>query len=76
MTGTHRLVWGCPATAQAGKAVFAWQTYAWSGGQWDSRAQLRQTRNDVTVGGAACDSDVSMAPATVTTAPAPVAPGS
>lgn len=46
----------------AGKAVFAWQTYAWSGGQWDSRAQLRQTLNDVTVGGASCDRNVSMAP--------------
>lgn len=22
-----------------------WQTYAWSGGRWDERAQLRQTRN-------------------------------
>lgn len=24
---------------------YGWQTYAWSGGQWDSRAQLRQTLN-------------------------------
>jgi hypothetical protein len=46
----------------ADRATFAWQTYAWSGGQWDSRAQLRQTLNDVTVGGVACDKDVSMAP--------------
>jgi hypothetical protein len=46
----------------AGKAVFAWQCSSWSGGQWDSRAQLRQTRYNVTVGGVACDGDVSMAP--------------
>jgi hypothetical protein len=26
-----------------GLVTYAWQTYAWSGGQWDSRAQLRQT---------------------------------
>lgn len=24
---------------------YGWQTYAWSGGQWDPRAQLRQTLN-------------------------------
>ncbi len=27
--------------------TFAWQTYAWSYGRWDSRAQLRQTQNGV-----------------------------
>lgn len=45
----------------AGKAQFAWQTYAWSGGQWDSRAQLRQVKNGVKVGGASCDIDESRA---------------
>lgn len=29
----------------AGLVKAGWQTYAWSGGQWDSRAQLRQTLN-------------------------------
>lgn len=24
---------------------WAWQTYAWSGGKWDSRAQIRQVKN-------------------------------
>jgi hypothetical protein len=28
----------------AGKITWGWQTYAWSGGQWDSRAQVRQCR--------------------------------
>ena len=42
----------------AGKATWAWQTYAWSGGQWDDRAQLRQTENGITAGGdPACDLD-------------------
>ena len=47
----------------AGKAVYAWQSYAWSGTPtlWDGRAQLRQTQNCVSVGGADCDRDVSMA---------------
>jgi MYXO-CTERM domain-containing protein len=31
----------------AGLITFGWQTYAWSGGSWDSRAQLRQTLNGV-----------------------------
>jgi hypothetical protein len=45
----------------AGKAKYAWQTYAWSGGLWDARAQLRQVQNGVTVGGASCDVDQSQA---------------
>ncbi|HTE47582.1 MAG TPA: DUF1906 domain-containing protein, partial [Gemmatimonadaceae bacterium] len=35
----------------AGKISWGWQTYAWSGGQWDSRAQLRQVQNGVVVAG-------------------------
>lgn len=35
-----------------------WQTYAWSGGYWDSRARLRQVQNGVKIGGADCDWDV------------------
>lgn len=50
---------------------WGWQTYAWSSyrdnptGQiylhWDPRAQLRQVRNGVAVGGGDCDLDESMA---------------
>ena len=29
----------------AGKAHWAWQTYAWSGGHWDGRAHIRQYSN-------------------------------
>jgi hypothetical protein len=30
-----------------GKIAYGWQTYAWSAGQWDGRAQLRQVQNDI-----------------------------
>ncbi len=30
-----------------GKITWGWQTYAWSGGNWDSRAQVRQVQNDI-----------------------------
>lgn len=36
---------------------YAWQTYAWSNGQWFSRAQLRQVKNGVHVAGAEVDTD-------------------
>jgi hypothetical protein len=39
----------------AGKIRWGWQTYAWSGGNWDSRAKLRQVQNGITVDGADCD---------------------
>jgi hypothetical protein len=41
----------------AGKIVWGWQTYAWSGGFWDNRAQLRQVQIGITVGGADCDAN-------------------
>jgi hypothetical protein len=42
----------------AGKAAWSCQTRAWSGGQWDHRANIRQGPT-VTVGGASCDVDDS-----------------
>ena len=47
----------------ANKIKWGWQTYAWSGGQWDTRAQLRQVQNGITAAGdsACCDEDVSEA---------------
>ena len=46
-----------------GKIRWGWQTYAWSGGDWDSRAQLRQVLNDITAAGdsACCDKDEAWA---------------
>ena len=70
-------------TLDAGKAAFSCQTRAWSGGQWDHRANIRQGPS-VTVGGASCDADESLTAdygqwprpreAPVTTQP-PVPPG-
>lgn len=47
----------------AGKIKWGWQTYAWSGGQWDTRAQLRQVLNGITAAGDAdcCDKDQAVA---------------
>lgn len=38
-----------------GLISMGWQTYAWSWGAWEPRAQLRQVQNGITVGGASCD---------------------
>lgn len=38
----------------AGKAAWAWQTIAWSGGQWDPRAVIRQGAQ-TTIGGVSVD---------------------
>lgn len=40
----------------------AWQAYAWSGGQWDPRAAMRQVLNGQTIAGADCDIDERHAP--------------
>jgi len=39
---------------------WGWQTFAWSGGQWDPRAQLRQVRNNVGIDGVDCDINEAM----------------
>jgi hypothetical protein len=64
----------------AGKITYGWQTYAWSGGNWDSRAQLRQVKNDVRVAGLSCDwdeavkADYGQWPRPKAATPAPPAP--
>ncbi len=40
----------------------AWQTYAWSNGEWDPRAVLRQVVNGVIVAGAEVDKDLEIWP--------------
>jgi len=40
--------------------TFGWQTFAWSSGRWDPRAQAQQYRNDVTVAGVTVDLDRAM----------------
>jgi hypothetical protein len=41
----------------AHKATWAWQTYAWSGGHWDGRAQIQQYSNDHVINGVGVDYD-------------------
>lgn len=43
-----------------GLITWGWQTYAWSGGKWDSRAHIQQYRNGVNLGGADVDYDRAM----------------
>lgn len=38
------------ALFDAGAITYGWQTYAWSGGRWDPRAQLRQCANSLSDG--------------------------
>ncbi|MGH3239158.1 MAG: glycoside hydrolase domain-containing protein [Spirillospora sp.] len=39
----------------AEKITYGWQTYAWSGGKWDDRAQLQQYSNDHEINGVGVD---------------------
>lgn len=39
----------------AGVCHYGWQTYAWSGGQWEDRAQLQQFHNGVRINKVSCD---------------------
>ncbi len=43
-----------------GHAAWGWQTFAWSGGQWDNRAVLRQGKQ-ATIGGVGVDLDTALA---------------
>lgn len=49
----------CTAAADAGFGQL-WQTYAWSRGEWEPRAQLRQYRNGVRLGSGLVDLDRAM----------------
>ena len=42
-----------------GKITWGWQTYAWSNGLWDKRAQLRQVLNGID--GGDVDKDLGVA---------------
>jgi hypothetical protein len=43
----------------AGKIAWGWQTYAWSYGAWDPRAQLRQVQNGIAGGSEDLDESVA-----------------
>lgn len=76
--GIYGGFWACSRALDAGLAVMAWQTVAWSGGQRDPRAVLYQTAGTTVLGGA----DVNIHEGTAVdfgqwprpSAPAPVVP--
>jgi MYXO-CTERM domain-containing protein len=57
-TGVYGGYYIVNALFNAGTVTWAWQTYAWSSGQWDSRAQLRQIQNGLA--GGEMDEDEAM----------------
>lgn len=60
-TGLYGGYWPVSRAFSAGVIRYGWQSYAWSGGNWDRRAQLQQYRNGVKLGPADVDLDRSMA---------------
>lgn len=59
--GMYGGFWPLSRAFDAHKITFGWQTFAWSGGNWDARAQLRQVQNGVTVAGITVDIDHAIA---------------
>jgi hypothetical protein len=55
--GLYGGYWPVKRAFDAKKITFGWQTYAWSGGNWDSRAQLQQYSNDHRINGVGVDYD-------------------
>lgn len=59
--GMYGGFWPLSRAFDAGLITYGWQTFAWSGGNWDSRAQLRQVQNGVTIAGVDADIDHAVA---------------
>lgn len=59
--GIYGGFWPVSRAFAAGDVTYGWQTYAWSGGNWEPRAQLRQVQNGVTVAGIDADIDHAIA---------------
>jgi hypothetical protein len=60
-TGLYGGYWPVSRAFSAAKIRYGWQSYAWSGGNWDRRAQIQQYHNGVKLGPADVDLDRSMA---------------
>lgn len=60
-TGVYGGYWVVKRLFDAGLVKYGWQTYAWSGGLWDQRAQLHQTKNGQRIGGVDCDFNEAVA---------------
>jgi hypothetical protein len=59
-TGVYGGLAAVKAALDAKVCTYAWQTYAWSGGVWDKRAQLQQYENGQTLAGHSVDYDRAM----------------
>lgn len=59
--GIYGGFWPVARAFAAGDVTFGWQTFAWSGGSWEPRAQLRQVQNGVMVAGIKADIDHAVA---------------
>lgn len=59
--GIYGGFWPVSRALDAGVARWAWQTHAWSGNNWENRAQLEQLIGTVNVGGVDCDVNISHA---------------
>lgn len=55
--GLYGGYWPVKRAFDAKKITYGWQTYAWSGGNWDPRAQLQQYSNDHTINRVGLDYD-------------------
>lgn len=55
--GLYAGYWPVKRAFDAKKITWAWQTYGWSGGHWDGRAQLQQYSNSHTLNGVGVDYD-------------------
>lgn len=55
--GVYGGYWVVKRCFDNGTAAWGWQTYAWSGGNWDGRAHLRQIQNGVSFQGMDVDID-------------------
>lgn len=60
-TGVYGSYAVCAGLLDLGLVGFAWQTYAWSNGLWERRAQLQQYSNGHNIGGSEVDYDRSTA---------------
>jgi hypothetical protein len=60
--GVYGGYWPVKRALNAGVCKYAWQTFAWSGGHWDPRAHIRQTRNGQRLAGVTVDLDESRQP--------------
>lgn len=76
--GVYGGYWVVKRAFDAGLVTYGWQTFAWSGGFWDPRAQLQQVKNGQALCGGEVDYDRALqddfGQATRTPAPVPPVP--